>query len=81
MMVAGFFTGVVLIGGIGWLLRRFWRDTFWPPFLPAMILALIQIMAGQSGYALVSILVGILWWQIFAFREGRARGEDGPPQR
>lgn len=72
-----------VVGAIAWLLRRRWRSAFGPPLVPAGILAGFKIMAarvdplGMAQYALVSVVVGLVWWTIFAWRDGRRPKDDG----
>lgn len=71
-----------IVGAVAWLLRRFWRSAFGPPLVPAAILAGLKVMAapydpvGFAQYALVSIVVGLVWWMIFAWRDGRPKDRD-----
>ena len=75
----------VIVGAIAWLLRRFWKSAFGPPMTPAGVLAGIKIMAvaaqpiAMVDYALVSIVVGFLWWIILSIRDTRAKGRDPIP--
>lgn len=73
----------VIVGVIAWLLRRFWRSAFGPPLVPAAFLTLTKIMAagasdplGRAQYALVSVIVGLVWWMVFAWRDGRPKKDD-----
>jgi hypothetical protein len=71
-----------VVGAVAWVLRRRWRSAFGPTLIPAGILALTKIMAagadplGMAEYALVSAGVGLLWWTILGWRDGRPKDRD-----
>ncbi len=80
MLAGAFVAGAVLVGALAWLLRRFWKTAFGPAMLPAGVLAVVQVLAVQVDYAVVSLLVGILWWYVLSGRDGRARERAQTPE-
>jgi len=72
----------VIVGVVAWLLRRRWKSPFGPALLPAGVLAGLKILVagadplGFMQYALVDVFVGLVWWMILAWRDGRPRGRD-----
>jgi len=73
----------VLVGAIAWLLRRRWRSAFGPPLVPAAFFTITKIVAagasdpaGRAQAAVVSTFVGLVWWMIFAWRDGRPKDDD-----
>jgi hypothetical protein len=73
----------VLVGAVAWVLRRKWRSSFGPPFVPTAFLTITKIVAagvddpaGRAQAAAVSVFVGLVWWTIFAVRDGRPRDRD-----
>lgn len=76
MILGAFVAGLVIVGAVGWLLRRFWRSAFGPAMAPAGFLAVMHVMAVQVDYAVISLLVGLGWWYVFSSRDARPKKED-----
>ncbi len=79
---------LVIVGAVAWVLRRRWKSAFGPTILPASFLAITKIMAagvsdplGRAQAALVSVVVGLVWWAILGWRDGRPKDEDRSPER
>lgn len=74
----------VLIGGVGWVIRRFWRSAAGAALIPAGLHTMVQVKAAASDprymtYALISVFMGVVWWGLFgradARRDARLRRE------
>jgi hypothetical protein len=80
VLAGGVVVGFAIVGGVAWLLRLFWKRSFGPPFVPAGILAFIHITGAPAGglvlvaFALIDVLLALIWWQIFAYLDARAKG-------
>lgn len=84
-ILAAGLAGFALVGVAGWLIRRFWRSPAGAAFVPASLWALVQTKAAaadprQMDFALVSVFMGVVWWQLFdradARRDARRRREE-----
>ncbi len=72
----------VVVGALGWLVRRVWRSPAGAAFLPAGLHAIVQAKNAaadprQMDFAVISVLMGVIWWQLFdradARRDARRR--------
>ncbi len=85
MILGAGVVGFALIGAAGWVIRRFWRNAAAAALLPAGVWAMVQVLGAaadprQMDYALISVLMGIIWWQLFdranARQDAKRRREE-----
>ncbi len=80
VLAGAFVAAVAIVGVLAWVLRRFWRSAFGPTMAPAGVLAVLQVLAVQIDYAVISLLAGFLWWYVHSARDARPP-KDGDPVR
>jgi hypothetical protein len=66
----------LLVGGLAWLIRRWWKRPGGPSFVAAGVLALLWFALMDVELAVLSLVVGYLWWGTFERADERRRRQQ-----